>query len=247
MRAQNSVSLLFTAWCSHVGAAGVAWPAWGWAGSRVAARQAGSGPSGSRSSQGSQSPGRCRRGQTQGWAWAAGLAWPGATAKAPAQPGVLSRILCLIWAGSCQAGPGLELTLNRELPDEWVSGKRLQCLLVHLGPGGVSLSHAFFQLFFTVTIHGIRFIFFLCIFFILDFSTSGFQWRGKKILVGHEQKAGSTWQFSCYFQHIWLLHSGAPLCQTILVILFSQDKQSPWFSTMNCILNWELNQGARAL
>lgn len=246
MRAQNSVSLLFTAWCSHVGAAGVAWPAWGWAGSRVAARQAGSGPSGSRSSQGSQSPGRCHRGQTQGWAWAAGLAWPGATAKAPAQPGVSEQdpLSHLSWvlSGWTWAGADTEQGAPR-----WVSGKRLQSLLVHLGPGGVSSSHAFFQLFFTVTIHGIRFIFFLCIFFILDFSTSGFQWRGKKILVGHEQKAGSTWQFSCYFQHIWLLHSGAPLCQTILVILFSQDKQSPWFSTMNCILNWELNQGARAL
>lgn len=69
--------------------------------------------------------------------------------------------------------------------------------------------------------------------------------RKKKVIIGQERKSGSTWQFSCYFQHIWLQQSVAPLCQTALVILFSQDKQSPWFSTMDCILNWELNQGAR--
>lgn len=75
-----------------------------------------------------------------------------------------------------------------------VSGERLQSLLVRLGPGSVSSSHLFFQLFFTVTIDGINF-FFLCIFFILDSSTSVFQRGEKKIPVSHEHKSGSNGNF----------------------------------------------------
>lgn len=190
--------------------------------------------------EGCQSPGRSHHGQTQGWARALSACQPpGESSQAFVSselcPGRLNLGWSWHWAGT-----------GNSQKSEWVSGKRLQSLLEHLGHGNVSSSHVFFQLFFTVTGDGIRF-FFPLYFFILNSSTSGFCWGEKKILVGHEYKSGSTWQFSCYFQLIWLLQSVASLCQSVLVILFSQDKQSPWFSTIDCILSWELNQGAGAL
>lgn len=131
--------MLWSCW----GTPGASCPAWGWAGSREAARQAGSAL---QSSQGCQSPSSSHRGQTQGWAL------PGQQPQLelqPSHPGGCSQPLVSSWCpGTGQGTP---------------RGKGLQRLLVHLGPGNVSSSHVFFQLSFTVN-YKWNYFFFLCIF-----------------------------------------------------------------------------------
>lgn len=150
------------------GAAGVACPVWGWAGSRVAVGQAGPGTSGSRS-RGLPEPG-----QVPPWAGRAGQGQCASTREHP-------HSLALSRAVSWQAEPpGLELTLsrNRELPDEW--GREWEEAAEPAGALGTWKCILEPCAFPTIPHRdGIRFFFFLCIFFILDSSTSGFQWGEK--------------------------------------------------------------------
>lgn len=138
--------------------------------------------------------------------------------RAPAVPtvGRHKAGLCLASSHSWSSSPATRegahspwshlgvLALDRELP-EGRDCRGCWCTWdLEMYPRAMCFSNYPSQL----TINGITFFFFVFLFFNLWF------WyfrlsvgRKKKFLVGHEHKSGSTWQFSCYFQHIWLLES----------------------------------------
>lgn len=204
---------LFTAWWCDAAGEQQEWPAQhgdelgpGWQGHRQsqAPRVAGAG--------GCQSPGRAHPGQAGLGRGSVSVPAPGSILTASVSAELCAgRLLLLGWSwhwagtGNSQTSEGV----RRGCRACWCTWD------LDMYPRAMCFSNYSSQLL------EMESGFFLCVFFMLDSTTWGFQWGEKNFLEGHEHKSGSTWQFSCYFKHTWLLQSVIPLCQTVLVTVFS--------------------------